>query len=59
MSMSMEIETGKMRVYDKDGRTSIPDDIMNALGITEGDQIKLVVENGKIEGEVIENGQGK
>lgn len=53
MSTNMDVETGKMRVYDDDGRTYLPDDIMDALGAKRGDEIKLVYEDGNLQGRLI------
>jgi len=48
MSMQDIPTTGKTTVYDGDGKTSIPKDVRDELGIEEGDKIKWMVKDGKI-----------
>ncbi len=59
MSLAMEVETGKMTLYDDDGRTYLPDDIKEAIGATKGDVIKLVAEDGEFKGKVVEESEEK
>ena len=59
MSANMEVETGKMKVYDDKGRTYLPDAIMDAIGAERGDEIKLVVEDGDIRARLIKDGSEK
>jgi AbrB family looped-hinge helix DNA binding protein len=46
MSTPMPIETGRMNIYDHKGRTAIPKQIRDAMGVEEGDTMKVVVEDG-------------
>jgi len=46
MSIQESLETGYMSVYDDRGRTQIPADVRRAMDLSEGDTVKLVVEDG-------------
>lgn len=56
MSTNFDVETGVMRMYDERGRTYLPQNIKDKLGVEEGDKIKLIVRDGEIQGRVIEDG---
>lgn len=54
MSISLDVETGILNIYDDRGRTYIPDNMVEAMGLEKGDKIKLVYEDGELKGKKIE-----
>lgn len=54
MSTSLDVETGVLNIYDDRGRTYIPDNLVNKMGLEKGDKIKLVYEDGELKGKKIE-----
>jgi bifunctional DNA-binding transcriptional regulator/antitoxin component of YhaV-PrlF toxin-antitoxin module len=59
MSVAMDIETGKLSIYDAKGRTYLPDNIKDAMGVEKGDKIKVVVEDGELRGEKVAEDEDK
>ena len=55
----MDIETGKLSIYDAKGRTYLPDNIKDAMGVEKGDKIKVVVEDGELRGEKVTKDEDK
>lgn len=44
MSRPENVSTAKMRLYDERGRAMVPTEVMDALGLEKGDEVKIVAE---------------
>ena len=48
MAAKESFAEGEATIYDKEGRTRIPNDVRDNLGWEEGDKVKMVVMNGHL-----------
>lgn len=48
MSVTRDVEAGKSKIYDSDGRTVIPEDIREKHGWGQGTRLKFVSIDGEV-----------